>query len=106
MKLFEKLGASKEELLVEKHKGVENLFVVKKGQSEEKIVIGAHYDKVSNGCGAIDNWSGIIALAHLYKTLKEYPTNKTLIFVAFGKEEEGLVGSKVMVNKLEKEEIK
>jgi Zn-dependent M28 family amino/carboxypeptidase len=68
-------------------------------------VIGAHYDKVSDGCGAIDNWTGIVAMAHLYETIKNVPLQKTIIFVAFGKEEKGLIGSRAMVEAIPKEEL-
>jgi Zn-dependent M28 family amino/carboxypeptidase len=103
--LFEKLGAPPEALQIVKLKNVENLVVRKPGQSEEKILIGAHYDKVSAGCGALDNWTGIVALAHLYRTLQEMKTNKTLLFVAFGREEEGLIGSAAMVKAIAKEQL-
>lgn len=103
--LFEKLGAPAEELQIVKLKNVENLVLRKPGLSEEKIVIGAHYDKVSPGCGALDNWTGIVALAHLYRTLKQAQTNKTLLFVAFGREEEGLIGSAAMVKAIAKEQL-
>lgn len=103
--LFEKLGAMSDALTVAKFKNVENLVVTKPGKAPDKIVIGAHYDKVSEGCGALDNWTGIVALAHLYRTLKDLPTEKTLVFVAFGKEEEGLVGSAAMVNEIPKEQL-
>lgn len=102
--LFEKMGATPQDLSVEKFKKVENLVITKRGSSDERIVVGAHYDKVSEGCGAVDNWSGIIALAHLYKTLRLVPLKKTLIFVAFGKEESGLVGSHAMVSAIPKEQ--
>ena len=52
-------------------------------------MIGAHYDKTINGCGAIDNWTGIVALAHIYKSLKDAPLQKNVVLVAFGKEEQG-----------------
>ena len=103
--LFEKVGAPASELAVEKYQGVENLVIRKDGASAEKIVVGAHYDKVSEGCGAIDNWTGIVSLAHLYKTLKNVPLRKTIIFVAFGKEEKGLVGSRAMVDAIAKDEL-
>lgn len=63
--LFIKLGASPNDIVVEKQDGVENLMIKKPGKSDETIVIGAHYDKVSAGCGAIDNWSGIVTIAHI-----------------------------------------
>src|SRR4030095_6437012 len=73
--------------------------------TDEKIIVGAHYDKVADGCGAIDNWTGIVAMAHLYKTLKEIPLNKTVWFVAFGKEEKGLIGSRAMTEAIKKEDV-
>ena len=103
--LFEKMGAPASDISIEKLKGVENLVVVKPGSSNEKIVVGAHYDKVADGCGAIDNWTGIVTLAHLYKTLIDVQFNKTILFVAFGKEEKGLIGSHAMVDAIKKEEV-
>jgi Iap family predicted aminopeptidase len=103
--MFENMGVAPSDISIEKYKNVENLVVRKQGSTEEKIVIGAHYDKVNEGCGAVDNWTGIVALAHLYRTFKDYPTNKTMLFVAFGKEEKGLIGSQAMVKDIKKEEI-
>lgn len=104
--LFESMGASASDISVEKFKNVENVVIRKRGASDEKIVVGAHYDKVAEGCGAIDNWTGVVAVAHLYRTLKDVPLNKTVIFVAFGREEDGLIGSKAMVEAITKEEKK
>jgi acetylornithine deacetylase/succinyl-diaminopimelate desuccinylase-like protein len=105
--LFERMGAAPEEIAIEKKGGVENLIVRKPAAVEtlEKIVIGAHYDKAGDGCGAIDNWTGIIAIAHLYRTLKEVPMKKTVLFVAFGREEEGLIGSSQMAGAIKKEQV-
>jgi peptidase M28-like protein len=106
--LFERMGAAPSEITVEKFKKVENVVIRKATASpeatNEKIVIGAHYDKTSMGCGAVDNWTGIVALAHIYRTLKDVPLNKTILFVAFGEEEKGLVGSAAMVEPIKKEE--
>jgi Zn-dependent M28 family amino/carboxypeptidase len=103
--LFEKMGATSSDISMEKYKDVENLMVRLPGDTDEKIVVGAHYDKVADGCGAIDNWTGIVAIAHMYRTLKNYPLKKTLIFVAFGKEEKGLFGSRAMTNAIKKEDV-
>jgi Iap family predicted aminopeptidase len=103
--LFEKMGAPAGSVSVEKYKGVENLVVRKPGASDETVIVGAHYDKVSAGCGAVDNWSGVVAVAHLYRTLKDTPLKKTILFVAFGKEEQGLVGSRAMAEAIEKEQL-
>jgi hypothetical protein len=103
--LFNKMGAASEEVIIEKRDGVENVVVRKQGQAQGIIVVGAHYDKTPAGCGAIDNWTGIVAITHIYRSLKDVPLQKTLIFVAFGREEEGLLGSKAMANNIKKGEI-
>ncbi|HEX8175891.1 MAG TPA: M20/M25/M40 family metallo-hydrolase [Pyrinomonadaceae bacterium] len=103
--LFEKMGAPASDISIDKYKNVENLVIRKPGISQEKIIVGAHYDKVSDGCGAIDNWSGIVAIAHLYRSLKDAPLKKTILFVAFGKEEKGLVGSRAMVDAITKDQV-
>lgn len=103
--LFEKAGAPTADIKVEPFDDVENLVVVKPGASTEKIVIGAHYDKTADGCGAIDNWTGQVALTHLYRTLRDVPLEKTLVFVAFGREEKGLVGSRAMTSAIPEEQL-
>jgi hypothetical protein len=69
------------------------------------IVVGAHYDKVPDGCGAIDNWTGIVTIAHLYQTLRTASLQKTIVFVAFGKEEQQLAGSRAMVGAINKDQV-
>lgn len=100
--LLEKMGAQAAEISVERFKRVENVTVRRQGKSENLIIVGAHYDRASIGCGAVDNWSGIVALAHIYRTVRRMSTNKTIVFVAFGKEEKGRVGSKAMADSIEK----
>jgi hypothetical protein len=102
--LFERAGVPPSDVTVDKYKEVENLVVIKKGESSEKIVVGAHYDKVADGCGAVDNWTGLVVLSHLYKTLKDTPLKKTLVFVAFGKEEKRLIGSRAMTSAISKDQ--
>lgn len=102
-KLFIERGAGEDEIKIEEFKNVKNLVVTKKGKSNEIVVVGAHYDKTRKGCGAIDNWTGIVIIANLYQTLKNFPTEKTYLFVAFGREEEGLVGSRAMAKAIPKE---
>jgi aminopeptidase YwaD len=78
----------------------------------EAIVIGAHYDHLGKGGrgslavnstethhGADDNASGVSAMLELARALaKEKKNKRTLVFIAFGGEEEGLLGSKFYVN--------
>ena len=79
----------------------------------EVIIIGAHYDHLGRGGegslapssgdihhGADDNASGtagVIELARLFTTQQPKP-KRTILFMAFGGEEEGLLGSNYYVN--------
>lgn len=103
--LFEKFGAKKDEIAIEKFdkNRISNLVVRKKGKTDETIIIGAHYDKTADGCGVIDNWTGISIVAHLYRTISRIETEKSYIFVAFDKEEKGLYGSEEMAKAIPKE---
>jgi len=103
--LFEKMGAPASDIAVQSLNDVENIMLLKQGSTPEMIVIGAHYDKVSHGCGAVDNWTGIVAMAHIYRTIKDVRLKKSVLFVGFGREEEGLVGSKEMVEAIDKQHL-
>ncbi len=106
-KLFRDAGAAEQDIDIQTFDNgeIKNLIVRKKGSSAETIVVGAHYDHVGGGCGATDNWSGIVIIAHLFKTIRPLQTNKSYIFAAFDKEEEGLVGSKKMVKNMPQQEL-
>lgn len=78
----------------------------------EAVVIGAHYDHLGHGGagslaanssevhhGADDNASGTAAIIEMARYFaKEKKNKRTLIFIAFSGEEEGLFGSKFYVN--------
>jgi Zn-dependent M28 family amino/carboxypeptidase len=105
--LFISLGAAETDLNIEKFDKdkISNLVVRKKGETDETIVVGAHYDRTDEGCGATDNWSGITIMAHLYKTILPLKTKKSYIFVAFDQEEKGLLGSRQMLKAMTKPDI-
>ncbi|MFM9905886.1 MAG: M20/M25/M40 family metallo-hydrolase [Pyrinomonadaceae bacterium] len=83
-----------------------------KSLKNEAIVIGAHYDHLGHGGegslaansteihhGADDNASGTAAIIELARQFAKAKNNKrTIIFIAFSGEEEGLFGSKFYVN--------
>jgi Zn-dependent M28 family amino/carboxypeptidase len=106
-RLFKAAGATDEEIQVEKFDKdkISNVVVRKKGTTDETIVIGAHYDRTNLGCGVVDNWTGVTIVSHIYKTLKPLVTNKSYVFVAFDREEEGLRGSQQMAKTMEKTAI-
>ncbi len=95
-----------------------NVAALVRGQNaaaEEYIVIGAHYDHLGYGGpgsgsraidtlaihnGADDNASGVAAMleiAEYFATLPQKP-QRSLLFLAFGAEEMGLLGSKFFVD--------
>ena len=100
--LFADLGVNPDDIVVEDFEKVKNITVTVPGKSDETIVVGAHYDKTTLGCGAIDNWTGIVIVANLYASFKDKNNQKTFRFVAFGDEEKGLVGSKAMARAIPK----
>ncbi|HSH19000.1 MAG TPA: M20/M25/M40 family metallo-hydrolase [Draconibacterium sp.] len=81
----------------------------------EYVIVGAHFDHLGMGGqgsgsrvvdtiavhnGADDNASGVAAMIQLAEKLAAEKNNKrSIIFVAFGAEEMGLVGSKAFTNK-------
>jgi Zn-dependent M28 family amino/carboxypeptidase len=103
-RLFAQAGASDADMTVQKLDSVKNLVVTKKGKTDETVIVSAHYDKVDEGCGAIDNWTGIVIIENLYRTMRKFNTNKTYLFVAFDKEEKGLLGSAAMAKAIPKEQ--
>ncbi|HEY2846245.1 MAG TPA: M28 family peptidase, partial [Pyrinomonadaceae bacterium] len=105
-KLFRDKGATDADIKIVEAKKTKNLIVTKKGTGDGTIIVGAHYDKVATGCGAIDNWTGVVNIAHLYHTIKSSVTTKTFEFIAFDREEEGLIGSSVFVSQIPKEDRK
>jgi hypothetical protein len=78
----------------------------------EAIVIGAHYDHLGLGGegsgslsattgihhGADDNASGVAGLIELARMLSSQKPKRTVVFIAFSGEEEGLIGSNYYVN--------
>lgn len=79
----------------------QNIIAIKPGKIDQTVIIGAHYDSVSErSCsdgniltGAGDNASGVGVMLEAAEVLKGYKTQGKIIFVAFGAEEAGLRGS-------------
>jgi len=67
--------------------------------AQEKIVIGGHLDSWDLATGAIDNGIGSFAVIDMARTLKKLKIKprRTIEFVLFMGEEEGLLGSKAYV---------
>lgn len=80
---------------------------------DEAVVIGAHYDHLGRGGegslaarpgeihhGADDNASGVAGMLELARIMSSQnpKPRRTVVFIAFGGEEEGLIGSNYYVN--------
>ena len=95
----------------------QNVIGILNGKDEtlknEYIVIGAHYDHIGYGGnnsssrrpylneihnGADDNASGVSILLELVNSIKSFNPKRSVVFVAFGAEEMGLLGSKYFVD--------
>lgn len=67
------------------------------GETDEMIVLTAHYDTTSLSLGAYDNMSGSISLLDMAEYFSKTPHRYSLRFVWCGSEERGLLGSKAHV---------
>ncbi|MCI0416417.1 M20/M25/M40 family metallo-hydrolase, partial [bacterium] len=87
-------------------------FLAASPVTEQTVIIGAHYDHLGTGIegslapksgevhnGADDNASGVAALLEIARTLSANPQafSKNLLFIAFGGEELGVLGSSEFV---------
>jgi alkaline phosphatase isozyme conversion protein len=77
-----------------------NIIAVKEGASAKRLVVGAHYDSAPLGEGYTDNATGIGLLLETAARIKSEVTPYTLVFVAFGAEEKGLLGSRYYVRSM------
>jgi hypothetical protein len=82
------------------------------GPSDAPVPVGerpqltpADYEKNANlpAPGACDDGSGTAAVMELARVMSQYEFDKTLVFVAFAGEEQGLVGSTLLAAKAKKE---
>lgn len=78
-----------------------NVIATLKGKdlAAEKIVVGGHLDSWDLATGAIDNGIGSFAVIDMARTFKKLKlkTSRTVEFVLFMGEEQGLLGSKAYV---------
>ena len=86
-----------------------NVVATLKGSSSklrnEKIIIGGHLDSWDLATGAIDNGIGSFSVIDVARTFSALglSSKRTIEFVAFMGEEEGLLGSKAYVERAKKE---
>ncbi|MBN1573656.1 MAG: M28 family peptidase [Deltaproteobacteria bacterium] len=103
--IFKRLGAN--EIHVERIEGGNgcpgNIIVPIDSNREDGggaggcIIVSSHLDMKGEGVGALDNYSGVLMMAALYKEIKGCELKHDFLFIAFDREEEGLLGSKAFV---------
>ena len=77
-----------------------NIIAVKQGNSAQELIVGAHYDSAALGQGYLDNATGIGLLLELAGRIRPVATPCTIVFVAFGAEEDGALGSRYYVKSM------
>lgn len=105
--LFADAGCDSQRLSEQPVKGskLPNVVCLLPGSSNKVIIVGAHFDHVSQGDGVVDNWSGASLLPSLYEALKSEPRKHTFIFIGFTDEEKGEVGSHFYARQMTKEQV-
>jgi hypothetical protein len=84
-----------------------NVLCIKTGRTRpsEVVVVGGHYDSTSDQCstnapGAVDNGSGCTMTMMLARAAASYSFDRTIHFICFGGEEQGLFGSQFYVQQM------
>ncbi len=105
--MFAEAGCDEQHLSEQPVKGskLPNIVCLLPGSSDRQIIVGAHFDHVSEGDGVVDNWSGASLLPSLYEAVKIDPRKHTYIFIGFTDEERGEVGSRFYVRGMTKEQV-
>jgi aminopeptidase S len=87
----------RQEFMASGRRGV-NIIAELPGSGTKKLLLGAHYDRVAVGRGAVDNASGCAAVLELLARLKTEPLRAWTVSAAFfDLEEIGLRGSQAYV---------
>jgi len=81
----------------------QNIIVTIPGQTSQKIIVGAHYDSWPTP-GAADNASGTALLLESAQRMLAADNYYTIVYIFFGAEEVGLLGSRHFVGRLTDEE--
>jgi hypothetical protein len=77
-----------------------NIVCELRGESDESVIVGAHYDRASSAGRPLDNWSGAALLPGLYQCLRNQKRHHSFIFVAFADRGDELVGARYFAGHL------
>jgi Iap family predicted aminopeptidase len=104
--LLRRRNGDKVELKIESHTTPAhfcNVSATQKGKRQEKIILCAHLDSMTDAPGALDNGSGVAVLLTLAETLAQRQFPLGLAFVALNGEENGGVGAAEYLKRKEHE---
>jgi len=83
-----------------------NIHALKKGKTNRRIIVAAHFDIVPESPGADDNASGVVALIELAYMLKQTAElNCDVELVSYDAEEMGLLGSRYHAKQLKNQKV-
>lgn len=71
-----------------------NVLAALPGETDEVVVVSAHFDSAWQSPGAVDNASGVEVLRRVAAALRGRRLGRSVLFAAFGAEEPGLLGSR------------
>jgi Iap family predicted aminopeptidase len=74
-----------------------NVLAELPGESDETVIVCAHYDSAWRATGAVDNASGVEAMRRIADRLAGRRHRRTFLAIGFGAEEFGLAGSRFFV---------
>jgi len=105
--MFTEAGCDDQHLSEQPVKGskLPNVVCLLPGTSDKVIIVGAHFDHVSEGDGVVDNWSGASLVPSLFEAVKFQPRKHTYIFIGFTDEEKGEIGSRFYAQQMTKEQV-
>jgi Zn-dependent M28 family amino/carboxypeptidase len=105
--IFTEAGCDDQHLSEQPVKGskLPNVVCLLPGTSGKVIIVGAHFDRASEGDGVVDNWSGASLLPSLFQAVKVQPRKHTYIFIGFTDEEKGEVGSRYYARQMTKVQV-
>ena len=105
--MFAEAGCDGQQISEQQVKGskLPNVICTLPGTSEKVIIVGAHFDRVSQGDGVVDNWSGASLLPSLYEAIKKHSRQHSYIFIGFTDEERGEIGSHFYAREMTQEQV-
>jgi Peptidase family M28 len=84
--------------------GAPNVICRLPGESDERVIVGAHYDATATSQRPFDNWAGASLLPALYQSLHQRKRRHTFVFVAFADHGSDLAGSESFAGHMSRSE--